>query len=322
MADALITIRQGESTPVFATLSAGVGTLAISGTPTVTLQDSNRETAGGIEGAAVDAVDINNAPTVKVHYTLGSEVTAALEPGRYTLLFSIATVPSETGAPQTEIVSVGIVLQYADGTPAGEGGTDCPPYYQGVNPLPVPLPCPATANATALYRQVRALLTGDPFGSNPATEMIDFYADDVLPELLRAYRCLSEDGAGVSVNPLMDDNDLRYYHRAAAIDIALRVLSGPGGSGYEAQVIKTTTDNVDRTIQQSRTLTDALLFLATEKARMLSRISCIALARKQTPAPQLFGVIGHRRAQEVCCGYRTGPMAGYDSGWFWGRWDI
>ena len=195
--------------------------------------------------------------------------------------------------------------------------------FTGPRPFPVALAVAGTGVNGALYPYIRALLTGDPFGVLPAVKMMDFYIADTLLELFRSYRCLSENGAGLVINSAMNDGDRRFLYRAASIEIALQVLSGVGGDVFQESVIKTTTNNVEETVQAGRTLSDALAFLRTEKARMLARITCIAKARASQQSISLMGLTGYTRAQEArrCYGgyggYISGPF-GYNSGWFWG----
>jgi len=105
--DAFITMRVGETRPLYVTITAETGTLTISGTPTVTLYDRTGAVAGSISGTSVTGSTSGASAAPQAFYNLA---TVSLTAGMYSLVFSI-TATATDGTTRIYKPELGIRLQ-------------------------------------------------------------------------------------------------------------------------------------------------------------------------------------------------------------------
>src|SRR3569833_1922908 len=91
MPDLLASVRKGEAEPIYGSVKADSGTITISGPPTATLLDSTGSPISGYP-QHVTGYDSSAAATVRAWLELD---TSALDPGVYTLAFTIVVVGSD-----------------------------------------------------------------------------------------------------------------------------------------------------------------------------------------------------------------------------------
>lgn len=108
-ADAQVTLREGESAPVYGTVTAPTGTVSIIGTPTVTLYDSARQVVSGYDGIPVDGFTADELEEVRAWL-----IVEGLTAGEYRLAYVIVTIGSDS-IPRKEEPIVELTIEPVPG---------------------------------------------------------------------------------------------------------------------------------------------------------------------------------------------------------------
>ncbi len=287
---ATLTIRQGESLPVYAPVTYKIGathTIQAIPAPVVTVYDAYGQAITGYIDIPATGYDTTAKQMVRAWWTPTSAFTATNEPGEYTVNFTFSTVDTVAGEGLTRTYRPQIPFILAEDEPALPVEFDAGLY-----------PGPA--------KWVRLLLQ-DSVGRNELAAAVrpnsefELATSAIIRELFAPY---AETYDSLTGDDLENADETIGLFASAFLLVPLS--TGGGASPLVYDNITTAGDTkITRQFAQiggGAASIDERNAWRTRAWSTWARVSFVAAVRQTAPSPALFGVVGRRRSLET--GYR------------------